>query len=130
MFTSAAQYTRTKTDTHTRTQTQAYKCPTSRYLAGELREMKYVTFVIYYSYSYPWFGLFVSNRCRWRELSLHLITHTHTHTVGLLWTVERSVGRAFENTQHLDNVSSWIRTRNPSKQRAAFPRLRTRGHSN
>jgi hypothetical protein len=136
MFTSAVQYTPTNIDTHARTQTQAHKYATSLYLTGELPEINFVTFFIYYSYSYS--GLFVPNRCRCRGLSLHLITltnthtqiDTHTHTVGLLWTREQTVVMASDITQHSTNAPEGIRTRNPSKQAAAYPRLRPRGHRN
>ena len=60
---------------------------------------------------------------------------TITHTIELSCTSDRPVAKKKpppNNTQHSQqtdiNASVWIRTRNPSKQAAADPRLRPRGH--
>ena len=54
------------------------------------------------------------------------------HLVGLLWARDRSVAEKTDKTQHSHktdiHVPRGIRTRIPSKQAAAHPRLRPRGH--
>ena len=56
------------------------------------------------------------------------------HSVGLLWTRDRPTAKelSLHNTGHSQetdiHASGGIRTRNPSKQAAADPRLRLRGH--
>jgi hypothetical protein len=64
-----------------------------------------------------------------------MITLRHTlHTVGLLWTSDRpySETSTWQHTTLNNRQTSMplvgIRTRNPSKQAAADPRLRARGH--
>ena len=58
-------------------------------------------------------------------------THTHTHTHYRWDSTERGIGLS-RNRQHSRETNihapGRIRTRNPSKQAAADPRLRPRGH--
>ena len=62
----------------------------------------------------------------------HTHTHTHTHRVGLLRTGDGPVAQ-ISTWQHTTltkdryYASDGIRTRHPSKQAAAYPRLRLRG---
>jgi hypothetical protein len=58
-------------------------------------------------------------------------SHSDTpHSVGLLWTSDQPRRRDLYLTTHNTHIHdlSRIRTHNPSKQTAADPRLRPRGH--
>ena len=76
-----------------------------------------------------------------RGLLIHQVSRLHTKTpqsVRLLWmsdqpATETSTLQHTQNSQQTDRqtdrrVSSWIRTRNPSKRTASYPLHRSRGH--
>ena len=58
----------------------------------------------------------------------HIHTHIRTYTVGLVWTRDQSVAEAstWQQTTLRHPNPDKIRTRNPSKQRTADPRLKSR----
>lgn len=64
---------------------------------------------------------------------LHNYTHDTPQSLELLWTTDQPVAQTSDNIQHpqqtdIHALPGEIRTRDPTKRAASYPRLRTRRH--